>query len=110
MIITKKDLAHSIYKRFDKTIKIPTVQDIVTIVFDSIVDDLSHGRAFSVQYFGTFSTYRRQGRRSLDVNTRKIRMSRSVRRVQFRPHTSFLSLLDRRWGKVRGKPKRVRIK
>lgn len=80
----------------NRAIPLEVVQQAVSVVVETIVNELVSDRPVTVRHFGTLSPCTIAGHRAHNVSTGQVTSFPSVRIVKFHPHASLLLLLSRR--------------
>lgn len=96
--MTKSELASSIHKRLNGTIKSADVVKAVTIIIEQLAKDLVEDFVVTVRRFGTLSPYVVQEHTYVDLTTREVTTSPARRSVKFHVHEAFQKLISERRG------------
>jgi nucleoid DNA-binding protein len=96
MKLCKKNLVDKIYESFNNTVKKLVIHDVITLITDHIVDELSQDRTFGVHNLGTFSPYRFHDHDGFDISSGEIQHVPGFKTVKFRPHVALRILLERK--------------
>lgn len=106
MIIGKREIAGNIYRKFNKAVYRKHIYDVINIVCDYIVDEISQDNVVSVDNFGTFYATTFHGHTGYDLETGNLREFEPFRTVKFRPHHTFNLLFNRKRNKFGSKKRK----
>lgn len=91
--VGKQQIIDNIHNRIDGTVAKDCIHDVITVICDYAMENLSDDSVFSVSNFGTLSPYLFHGHRGVNVVTGRMQNTKPFKTVRFRSHTVFKKLV-----------------
>ncbi len=101
MPIVKKQLTDILYDRLNQVIHKKHLHDAITVISEFLLEKFTNNESVSVDNFGTFSPYTRPAHTGFNVAKGKLQEVKSFLSVKFRPHDTFLKIIQQRRNKYK---------
>jgi len=96
MIIGRKEIVDNIYRRINGAVPKSYIHDIIAVICDHIIDNLSEQLAFSVSNFGTFSVSIFHGHHGYNIASGCMQYVNPFKTIKFYPHSIFYYLAQQK--------------
>lgn len=95
-VVDRQQLTDKVYNRFDGAISKLLLYDALQAICEDLVNGIAGGQSVSIHNFGTFHKYEFKGRKTVDINSGKLRETSPFINIRFVPDKAFSDLISQK--------------
>ena len=95
-IVNRQDLTDRVYSRFGGAISKLVLYDALQAICEDLGNRIAEGQSVSIHNFGTFHKYEFGSRLTIDINSGKLRETKSFINVRFVPDKTLTDLIGQK--------------